>query len=246
MTKRSISICLLALFILVIASGTVTAADRRTQSMIRVGILNSDINIVRDAIKKGADVNYMFEDYTDNPLDMAICANSIEIVKLLLENGANPNVQISGNGVITSTPLLKAVSEQNLTMIKLLVDHGADVNFSCHLYNQPDKKMTSPLIQTIVTTYTKDSMEIFDYLLQKGADINYVTAEGDTPLIVAADGRKISQFKRDQLYKIAEILLVKGANKNIRNNNGKNATDIAIESGFYEMGDLLRQKRFNP
>ena len=223
----------------------VSSADRRTQSMLRVGILNNDIGIVKEAINNGANLNYVLDDYTDNPLDMAISSGNMDIVKLFLEKGANPNVQIFGNGLITSTPLLKAVAEQNLPMIKLLVEHGADINLSCHVYHQPDKKMTSPLIQTIVTTYTKDSMEIFQYLLQKGADINYVTAEGDTALIVAANGKGLSPFKRDQLYKIAETLLLKGANKNLRNNQGKNATDIAIESGFYEMGDLLRQKRFN-
>lgn len=214
------------------------------ENQLRVAILNQDIALVQEALSNGANVNYVQSDYTDNPLSVAINTGNMDVIKLLLQKGANPNIHIEGNGLITSTPLLKAISMQKFELVKLLVEYGADVNLAATKYGKPEEKLFSPLMQAIAATYTRESMQIFDFLLEKGANVNYVSSEKDTALLVAADGR-VSVYKQEAAYQMAEKLLLKGADKSIKNSRGRNATDVAIESNFMLMADLLRQKRFN-
>ena len=232
---------LLAVIFLALTPLSVQAG--RLDTALRVAILNENVQMVEDALKNGADINYIEADYADNPLCLAVNTGNMSIVDILLKRGANPNIWIEGNGMITSTPLLKAIALQKMDMIKTLVESGADVNLPAIRYHKPAEKLFSPLMQSIASTYTKDSMDIFNYLLEKGADIYYVTCEGDNALMIVADGR-VSVYKQEAAYQMGEILLLKGAKTGIRNKRGKNATDIAIETHFVLMADLLRQKRF--
>ena len=56
----------------------------------------------------------------------------LEVLKVLIVNGANINVSRSENGQIISTPLLSAINSSMLhnpvDVIKLLIDNGADIN----------------------------------------------------------------------------------------------------------------------
>ena len=55
----------------------------------------------------------------------AVEKDNYQIAKILLENGANPNIQSTVSGV---APLFDAALEGHLPMVKLLVSHGADPN----------------------------------------------------------------------------------------------------------------------
>ena len=48
------------------------------------------------------------------------------MVKLLLDNGANVNVQITGKHNKGSTALHRAASTADVSLVKLLLDRGAD------------------------------------------------------------------------------------------------------------------------
>jgi ankyrin repeat protein len=198
---------------------------------------------MEEALKNGADVNFTREDYTDNPLSLAINNNNLSAVEMLLRKGANPNVYVEGNGVINSTPLLKAIDRQNAAMVKLLVEAGADVNAPAHRYYRPNEKDLSPLMHAVIATYTRETMNIFDYLLASGADVNYATYDGYTALMVAAAAPH-SPYKQETVYAMAETLLRKGASLAARNGKGKTALDLALENNFNQLALLLRQKRF--
>lgn len=240
MLKR---LCLLLTFTMLMLV-PLNAFAGRMENELRIAILNESVEMMQDAINGGADINYIRDDYTDNPLAVAVNTGNEKLVAFLLQKGANPNIQIEGNGMITSTPLLKAISMQRFDLVKMLVESGADINLPATRYFNPEQTLFSPLMQSIAAKYTKDTMPIFDYVLEKGANINYVSSERDTALLVAADGR-VSVYKQEAAYQMAEKLLLKGADKSIRNARGRNATDLAIETNFMLMADLLRQKRFN-
>ncbi|MBU0996966.1 MAG: ankyrin repeat domain-containing protein [Firmicutes bacterium] len=62
--------------------------------------------------------------------------NDIEVVKLLLERGANPNIPVlfkKGRFY----PILNAIYHHNLDMVKLLVQYHADVNVSTETFLTP-------------------------------------------------------------------------------------------------------------
>lgn len=216
----------------------------KKESALRVAVLNKDASLVQKAIDDGANINYVQDDYTDNALGLSVSAGQMQLVEVLLKNGANPNIHIDGNGVVNSTALLKAIAAQNLPIVKALIAGGANVNLPSHFYYKPNEQMTSPLMMAIAAPYTKDSMAIFDLLLQSGANVNFVNSKGETALMIASNGN-YSIYHKQGVYYMAEKLLLKGADKSIRNKEGRSAQDIAAESNFSQMVDLFRQKRFN-
>jgi len=60
-----------------------------------------------------------------NALRVAVIYSRVEMVKLLLERGVNPNTPSIAVGY---TPLMQTASSANLELVKLLVDAGADLN----------------------------------------------------------------------------------------------------------------------
>jgi uncharacterized protein len=79
--------------------------------------------IARDLIRHGADVSAVARNPMKvMPLHSAAAAHSGEIVRLLLENGASPNVPQEGGWV----PLHEAAQIGHKEMVKVLLEYGAD------------------------------------------------------------------------------------------------------------------------
>lgn len=79
--------------------------------------------IARDLIRHGADVAAVAKNPMKvMPLHSAAAAHSGQIVRLLLENGAPPNVSQDGGWV----PLHQAAQIGDQEMVKVLLQHGAD------------------------------------------------------------------------------------------------------------------------
>jgi ankyrin repeat protein len=81
--------------------------------------------IARYLVLKGADVNLPSNNgYNVFPVHSAAAGNYTDIVKLLIENGAQVNVKQQA-GV---TPLHSAAQNGNVEMLILLLENGAEVN----------------------------------------------------------------------------------------------------------------------
>ncbi|XP_043596537.1 myotrophin-like [Bombus pyrosoma] len=84
------------------------------------GIKNGDLEQVRDIVeKKNIDVNEMIDGRT--PLHYAADYGQSEVVRYLLEKGANANVT-DKHGI---TALLAAIWEGHTNCVKLLLEKGA-------------------------------------------------------------------------------------------------------------------------
>jgi uncharacterized protein len=76
-------------------------------------------------VEHGADVNSPARNLQNvAPLHSAAASQAIEIVRLLLEHGANPNAQQAKRFV----PLHAAAQNGQAEMIELLLAHGAEIN----------------------------------------------------------------------------------------------------------------------
>jgi ankyrin repeat protein len=98
---------------------------RELQEKFNLSIHNTDFNEYRELLKAGASVNEPdSENCMITPLLIAVDDNCTQIVKDLLENGADVNLADRDG----TTPLIMAAQRDNLENIKLLIQHGADVN----------------------------------------------------------------------------------------------------------------------
>ena len=84
-----------------------------------------NINLVRLLLNRGADPTKGI------PLLGPSGDPNTEIIELLLEHGANPNVQdFTGR-----TPLHEAVRYENFYLVKLLLNYGAKTNIKTNSYS---------------------------------------------------------------------------------------------------------------
>ncbi len=201
------------------------------------------------------------------PLQAACKAGNPEIVKILLENGANVNYTHWDKSRNQGSPLTNAagsLSEKRLQVIKLLVEHGADVNYQ-------DVTGNDVLSCAVYASYERnDTIEIIEYLEQKGANIYkkyennntllHKACESDSLVVIQylinhrgfdinavnADGdtsliyflRFASNRKKDTL----QFLIRSGAYTMIRNKEGKAAYDYAVDR-HPEFVDILDNKK---
>lgn len=90
-------------------------------------VVNSDQpNIVRLLIAHGADVNYATPgDNAFTPLRGACIRGNIESINILLDGGANPNLQI---GAMRASVLFDAILSQRVEVVRLLLSRSANPN----------------------------------------------------------------------------------------------------------------------
>jgi ankyrin repeat protein len=148
---------------------------------------------------------------------------NVEIVRLLIDSGADINIQgalkelpsktpfeklllsyINKLGDYTNTPLIESCSRGNLKVAQLLLDNGADINAK--------KRNTGETALMEATSI--DHKEIVELLLDHGADINDKDDHGDTTLFYASSQASIE---------IVKLLIDRGADVYAKNNRDETA-----------------------
>jgi ankyrin repeat protein len=137
-------------------------------------IINLSNSEVRKLLKKYEDVN-KFSRSGFAPLHIACdfnedkseidCRESIEIIKIILEKGADIDIEVTGKSHKDFTPLYIAILNGNTPVVKFLLDQKADVNKV--VFNTNFIPLT-PLAYAIVHN---NSAEMLSCLLEKGAEI---------------------------------------------------------------------------
>lgn len=221
-------------------------------------IWNTRFDVAKVLIEKGANVNrwdwwgrtplYLAVDYVTLPhggrpdqpsLDATL---PIDIVRLLLDKGADPNAQMkmtppmraTGNDrgldpMVTPgiTPLIRAAKAQDYDSMKALLEHGADISL------QTSRSMTATLAASGMGSTDADTRGYYgtsdiqdhviaalDLMFQHGGPIN----------------GKAGQFAQVPLHgaafwgwnNVVEFLLKKGADINLADNRGYTAVDYAM------------------
>ncbi len=98
-------------------------------------IIDLPISIVTDTLCLPYDIHRISTD--TKPLAVAVNDGDITEVKILLDNGADPNLEYQSNTplILSCTPLINACRgnrknnfQGDIEMVKLLIQYGADVN----------------------------------------------------------------------------------------------------------------------
>ncbi|XP_062273760.1 ankyrin repeat and SOCS box protein 6 isoform X1 [Scomber scombrus] len=124
-------------------------------------------------LRYGADLN--FEDPVSyyNPLHIAALRNQPNMVRLLVGHGADIEKR---DRIHESSPLdLASEESERLPCLLTLLDLGADVNAR-------DKHGKTPLLHALASSdgLTVNNTENIQFLLERGADVNAATVDGET------------------------------------------------------------------
>ncbi|GFO49166.1 poly [ADP-ribose] polymerase [Plakobranchus ocellatus] len=159
------------------------------------------------------------------PLVLAVEASQEKIVKLLLENGADPNVEIN-HGYYKDTPLVLAANRGSLQIMRMLIHYKADVT-----KYRSDNKRTPMHTMVMNRVHEDETIAMLQLLLQHGANINSRDESDDTPLHLAVSCNK---GHSDTSTSLEEFLLERGADMMAKNKShdmplhralNKNGTD---------------------
>lgn len=146
----------------------------------------------------------------------AVIADQVEMVKYLLDQGAN----IEGNDDLGGyTPLMNS---SLFEMVDLLVKRGANVNAKNKFNYTPLHKAVFNFVEG--KRKEKDCKKILDLLISNGANLNAQDNNGNTPLMTAI-----------QKTTPAKILIAKGADVNLANKNKETPLMLAAKGGLLKV-----------
>jgi ankyrin repeat protein len=137
MLKRSCFFAILALFFAVLPAfsdpKSLLADDVEGEKPVfpPYAIINAsyrgDLKIVQEILAAGVDKDVR-DTMGATALHQAMLQPNIQVVKLLLDYGFDPNARVTRNGY---TPLHFAVAANNIAAAKLLLQYGADKRIKC-------------------------------------------------------------------------------------------------------------------
>ncbi|BES89667.1 Hypothetical protein NTJ_02474 [Nesidiocoris tenuis] len=148
-------------------------------------------------------------------LQVAACLGDYNLMKLFLEKGADFDLK-NHSGWSLLMVSLAGFRRVDKRVIQLLVENGADVNYSTD---------STPLMIAVTSYPDYVDLDLIEYLLDQGADVNAVDGKGNTALLNAFRFRG-----QDHNYRLIRLLLDRGAEVNVKNSQGESPIFIVIAS----------------
>jgi ankyrin repeat protein len=216
-------------------------------SVMNTAVYNGHYDFAAMLIAKGANVNdgslYLavelknMDTYSNrpNPPEIDRTLRAGDVVKLLLDKGADPNIpftkrppQIQTQGTVSvpalATPLYRAVKSNDIETIKLLLAKGANPGTaikdgSTALMLAAGGGPARAEEEEVVDNGGKaDPVDVMKVLVDAGADVNASNEQQMTALHLAA---------QKQADRIIEYLASRGAKLDVKNKAGKTPLDLA-------------------
>lgn len=190
-----------------------------------------NIDNVRLLIEAGVSANAFYYEEKDkkkfyySPLYSAYTRNHLDVVELLLKNGANINFNDNDNNI--PTPINYAIEQNNAELLQFFIKNGADVNFN----GKSDNELI-PIYQTL----KQKKYDLLEILIENKVDLNIIGAIWGTvtPLTYVINKKDI---------KAVEILIKAGADLNLAvNSKEETPLIVAIRKNYLEIFKLLIEK----
>ncbi len=249
--------CLECAKLLVKAGADIDKGDAENVTALLTAIINLHFDTAKYLIEAGANVN-KWSLRGENPIYSAVDVNtvphggypdrpsvdattSLQIIQLLLDKGANPNLQLKlqptyrhlkddrgADGIlgIGATPLLRAAKAFDVPAMELLIKHGALPNLPNHTGITPTMAaagLGSNNIDTrgdyTVPLVARQSKDALAFMLAHGGNLNEQDNTGRTALHGAA-----SWGWNDAV----SFLIAQGADVKLKDKSGLTPLDIAM------------------
>lgn len=238
--------------------------EKKINVSLRYAIANAPDYIVKLLIKKGCNIENIFEPTAGHfALHTAITKQNYAIVQLLLESKANPSLvtAITSQNKQELTPLMVAIGTDQHQMVRLLLDFGADPDMKAEydtlpiiyaknkrawdcvseFLRHPKCKISEATAENLLNAVVEDNqVDILKKLIEKQVSLNrvpsskgyfpihYAVKNNNIPLTVFLLESKADPFKRTVI-----------TNENKKENS---PLDIALEYGNRELIHIFMEK----
>lgn len=184
-------------------------------------ITRSNNEGLRELIARGRHCNVL-NAFFHSPLSHAVARGNLDAMRILLEAGV-----VAAEPKISTCPLYCAVVTQNLSAIELLLDYGEDAD-------RRDEMGGNLLFECASRS---SPAQVVRLLVQRGASVNCVNRDGNSPLVVASGL---------SLKPMMATLLELGADVCHKNNQGQSALHWAALESDLECIELLLRAGADP
>jgi ankyrin repeat protein len=246
--------CIACVDVLLAHGADINLPDPDGVSPLLLAIMNANWDLARKLIEAGADVN-QWDIYGEAPLFTAVRLSarrdggraSIDpinetdgktIVRMLLERGADPNMQLffrpadvrGSTNTRGATPLIRAANQGDLELVKLLLAHGADPTVYMADWQTPiHAVLAGPAPEPV-------ALEIIRVLHEAGTDVN-VMALVNHPQEVRG-GTALHYAVRKRYKEVIKALAAYGIDMNAKDQDGLTALDYTQSRGFMPFNTL--------
>jgi len=217
-------------------------------SPLHLAIMNANWDLAKRLIEAGADVD-QWDIFGEAPLFAAIGlrsrndggraaidppneADGLTIIRLLLERGANPNMQLffrpanvrGATNTRGSTPLIRAANNGDLEVVQLLLEHGADAT----VY-MADRQ--TPIHAVLAgRTAEDDALKLIEILHTAGTDVDVVALVNHIEEV--RGGSALHYAVRKRYKDVIRLLASYGIDMNLKDQDGLTALDYTQSRGF--------------
>jgi ankyrin repeat protein len=232
---------------------TLVVQDRGYWPPLLLATRHGHLEVVQLLLNSGADVNAVDGIFRPSPnsngqsaLVVAARYQQVEVARILLAAGADSRV-VDKNGFsamdyaarecnqelmrllrlddapagdVEISALVAAAAKGDIALVRQMIEAGASVNAE-------NRQGITPLMAA-------STQELFDFLRQSGADVDYRTSDGQTALITAVRGDAPELMRR---------LLDAGADINVKDQHEATALDYALIGGDPEVINCLRRRK---
>ncbi|MGK7392745.1 MAG: ankyrin repeat domain-containing protein [Candidatus Cyclobacteriaceae bacterium M2_1C_046] len=151
-------------------------------------IVSGKIDFVNDSVMQDRSYVNQYSNDGFTPLSLAAFFDQTEIAKLLLENGANPNLEATNPSKVNA--LHSAVAKENYELCKLLIEYGVNIN-ATQMQN----------VTALHSAAHRGNLKLVKLLVESGAKINLKMDNGDTAISIAEkdDHKEVKRYLEGKL-----------------------------------------------
>ena len=186
--------------LLIRTGANVSGANRTGVTPMRLATINGSAAMIEALLEAGVDPNAPLTPHGDTALMMAARTGKPDAIQVLLDSGADVNTPEAWGG---TTALMWAISEHHPAAVEMLVEHGAEVNVTSKVVavarrrgaegtapedfgpNREPAGYSNGGFTPLFFAAREGELEAARLLVEAGADVNAIAADGKNPLGLA-------------------------------------------------------------